>query len=52
MDTLETIEIALRNYGQRQALSLGSTAIRQLQIICDRIWSLRIEAKNETHVGK
>ena len=54
MEQLEQIEYDLRNFGQAKALVLGDDAVCQLRVICDRIWSLRVDMKrvdNENHVG-
>lgn len=53
MDSLEIIEHDLRNFGQAKALELASDSVRQLRVICDRIWSLRAEARlhNEDDMG-
>ena len=54
MEQLEQIEQDLRQFGQRQMAVLDSDSMGQLRVICDRIWSLRVDMKgtqNENHVG-
>ena len=43
MKRLEQIEQDLRQFGQRQMAVLSSTSMKQLRVICDRMWSLRVD---------
>jgi len=53
MERLEQIEQGLRQFGQQQMAVLSADSMKQLRVICDRMWSLRVEMRidNENNMG-
>ena len=47
IDQIRVIEQDLRQFGQAQTLVLDNDTIRQLAVLCDRLWSLRVDMRCE-----
>jgi len=45
IDRIESVEQDLRQWGQRQMAVLDSDSIGQLRVLCDRIWSIRVDER-------